>query len=69
MGYPMASTFGSFHPTITTGIVSNATGFAETPGEFQITAGINPGNSGGPIFNKFGKIVGVPLVELTNLWF
>ena len=59
MGYPMASTFGSFHPTITTGIVSNATGFAETPGEFQITAGINPGNSGGPIFNKFGKIVGV----------
>ena len=59
MGYPMASTFGSFHPTITTGIVSNAKGFGEMEGEFQITAKVHPGNSGGPIFDKQGAIVGV----------
>jgi len=59
MGYPMAFTLGTFHPTITKGIVSNELGFGETRGEFQITAKVHPGNSGGPIFNKFGRIVGV----------
>ena len=59
LGYPMASLFGSFHPSITEGIISNPLGFGENYSEFQITAKVNPGNSGGPIFNKFGKIVGI----------
>jgi len=59
MGYPMASIFGTFHPTITTGIASNPKGFGGQDGEFQMTAKINPGNSGGPIFNKYGEIVGL----------
>lgn len=59
MGYPMAFTFGAFHPTITTGIISNQLGFGETAGEMQITAEVNPGNSGGPVFNKYGEIIGV----------
>ena len=59
MGYPMASIFGSFHPTLTTGIVSNPKGFGGKEGEFQTTAKINPGNSGGPIFNIYGEIVGL----------
>ena len=59
MGYPMASIFGTFHPTITTGIASNPKGFGGQEGEFQMTAKINPGNSGGPIFNKYGEIVGL----------
>ena len=59
MGYPMSSIFGTFHPTITTGIVSNPLGFGGAEGQFQMTAKINPGNSGGPIFNRFGQIVGV----------
>ena len=59
IGYPMSSIFGSFHPTITEGIISNPLGFGERYGEFQITAKVNPGNSGGPIFDKYGKIVGI----------
>ena len=51
-------------PTITSGIVSNPFGFGEQPGEFQMTTKINPGNSGGPIFNEFGKIVGVATARL-----
>ncbi len=59
MGYPMSSIFGTFHPTITAGIVSNPLGFDGAEGEFQMTAKINPGTSGGPIFNKNGQIVGI----------
>ena len=66
LGYPMSAIFGSFHPTITTGIVSNPFGFGEQPGMFQMTTKINPGNSGGPIFNKFGKIVGVATAKLNQ---
>ena len=64
LGYPMSAIFGSFHPTITRGIVSNPYGFAEQQGEFQMTTKINPGNSGGPIFNEYGKIVGVATARL-----
>ena len=60
----MSAIFGSFHPTITSGIVSNPFGFGEQPGEFQMTTKINPGNSGGPIFNQFGKIVGLATARL-----
>ena len=66
MGYPMSAIFGSFHPTITTGIVSNPFGFGEQAGEFQMTTKINPGNSGGPVFNEFGKIVGVATARLNR---
>jgi len=66
IGYPIASLFGSFHPSITQGIISNPLGFDERNNEFQITAKINPGNSGGPIFNKFGKIVGIVTGKLDS---
>ena len=66
IGYPMSAIFGSFHPTITTGIVSNPFGFGEQEGEFQMTTKINPGNSGGPVFNEFGKIVGVATARLNR---
>ena len=59
LGYPISSLIGSFHPSITEGIISNPVGFEGKIEEFQITAKINPGNSGGPIINKFGKIVGI----------
>ena len=59
MGYPAAGLFGTFHPSITSGIISNPRGFGGKEGQFQMTAKINPGNSGGPIFNKFGEIVGL----------
>jgi S1-C subfamily serine protease len=64
LGYPMSAIFGSFHPTITSGIVSNPFGFGEQLGEFQMTTKINPGNSGGPIFNEYGKIVGIATARL-----
>ena len=66
MGYPMSSIFGTFHPTITAGIVSNPLGFGGTEGEFQMTAKINPGNSGGPIFNTNGQIVGIATGKLNK---
>ena len=66
MGYPMSSIFGTFHPTITAGIVSNPLGFGGMEGEFQMTAKINPGNSGGPIFNKNGQIVGIATGKLNK---
>ncbi len=59
IGYPISGIFGTFHPTITKGIVSNPLGFGETKGQFQITAKVNLGNSGGPVFNKYGQIVGI----------
>ncbi|MDA8855955.1 serine protease, partial [Alphaproteobacteria bacterium] len=59
IGYPAAGLFGTFHPSITSGIISNPRGFGGKEGEFQMTAKINPGNSGGPIFNKYGEIVGL----------
>ncbi len=34
MGYPMASIFETFHPTITTGIASNTKGFGGQEGAF-----------------------------------
>ena len=66
MGYPMSSIFGTFHPTITAGIVSNPLGFGGMEGEFQMTPKINPGNSGGPIFNKNGQIVGIATGKLNK---
>ena len=56
MGYPISSLIGSFHPSITEGIISNPVGFEGKIEEFQIIK-INPGNSGGPIINKFGKLL------------
>ena len=57
---------GSFHPSITEGIISNPVGFEGKIEEFQITAKINPGNSGGPIINKFGKLLESLQVKLTK---
>ena len=42
MGYPISSLIGSFHPSITEGIISNPVGFEGKIEEFQITAKINP---------------------------
>ena len=66
IGYPMASLFGSFHPSITEGIITNPFGFDEGNSEFQISAKINPGNSGGAIFNRFGQIVGIASGKLDS---
>ena len=42
LGYPISSLIGSFHPSITEGIISNPVGFEGKIEEFQITAKINP---------------------------
>ena len=51
--------------TITDGILS---GVRELDGieYLQITAPINPGNSGGPVFDKFGKVIGVATFTFRN---
>ncbi|MBZ0098207.1 MAG: S1C family serine protease, partial [Taibaiella sp.] len=41
------------------GMVSNLNGFKGEENKYTITASLQPGNSGGPIFDNYGRIVGV----------
>jgi len=61
IGYPgIGITFEQ--PTITQGIISKV--FDDEMGIFLTTAAINSGNSGGPLFNLYGKLVGVSFAAL-----
>ena len=66
MGFPLSNFFGAKHPIISSGIVSSAFGFGESPSQFQITAKMNKGNSGGPVFNRNGQVVGVAVSKLNK---
>ena len=66
MGFPLSNFFGAKHPIISSGIVSSAFGFGESPSQFQITAKMNKGNSGGPVFNRNGQVVGVAVAKLNK---
>jgi S1-C subfamily serine protease len=64
IGYP--GTVGdSVSSSITTGILSNKTSIAGIS-YHQTDAAINPGNSGGPVFDRFGKVIGIATLKETN---
>lgn len=59
-GYPL----GEKNIKFTTGVISgnqveHSIEFDRDISYMQISAAVNPGNSGGPLFNKYGKVIGV----------
>lgn len=58
MGYPMMQVMGS-EIKITDGIVSSKNGYQNDVTTYQISAPIQPGNSGGPMFDQYGRLVGI----------
>jgi serine protease Do len=69
MGFPMANYFGWQQPSLTEGIVSKASGMSDNPGTFLITSKINKGNSGGPIFDRYGRLIGVVVAKFDKTSF
>ena len=63
-GFPLLENLSS-QGNITTGVVSALTGLNDDLSTFQISAQIQPGNSGGPVFDRFGRVVGV-VVSMAN---
>jgi len=58
LGYPLTATMGD-EIKLTNGIVSAKSGFMGDITSYQITAAVQPGNSGGPLFDDFGRIIGI----------
>ena len=64
MGFPMAGILGWRKPSLTEGVVSKSSGLQDDPGTFLITSKMNKGNSGGPIFDRYGRLIGVAVAKL-----
>jgi serine protease Do len=64
MGYPLWFLLGSQTPSITSGLVSKISGLNDEPSMFQISAKVNKGNSGGPVFDRYGRLIGVTMGKL-----
>lgn len=64
MGYPLWFLLGSQTPSITSGLVSKISGLNDEPSMFQISAKVNKGNSGGPVFDSYGRLIGVTMGKL-----
>jgi S1-C subfamily serine protease len=64
MGYPLWFLLGSQTPSITNGLVSKISGLNDEPSMFQISAKVNKGNSGGPVFDSYGRLIGVTMGKL-----
>jgi S1-C subfamily serine protease len=52
--------------TETQGIVSNPSQQVQGSAHIQHTAAINPGNSGGPLIDRYGRVLGVNELSITN---
>lgn len=52
--------------TLSTGSVSNAWGNANTGGVLQTQIPLNPGGSGGPVFDRYGRVIGIVTAGLSD---
>lgn len=64
IGYPLWYLLGTNTPSIANGLVSKNYGMNDDPHMFQITAKVNKGNSGGPVFDAYGRLVGITTAKL-----
>ncbi len=62
-GYPLSFRL-SDEPKVSTGVVSSVDGIRNDLTQFQHSAPINPGNSGGPLFDGYGRVLGINVASL-----
>ena len=62
-GYPFSFRL-SDEPKVSTGVVSSVDGIRNDLTQFQHSAPINPGNSGGPLFDGYGRVLGIIVASL-----
>jgi serine protease Do len=65
IGFPLAGVLAS-SASVGQGVVSNAAGLDNDPRMFQISIPIQAGNSGSPLFDSFGRVVGIVTSTLNN---
>jgi S1-C subfamily serine protease len=64
-GFPLVGILGQ-SLSFTKGIVSSSDAFNKSGTHFTHTAPTQPGNSGGPIFDSYGRLVGVVVGKLND---
>ncbi len=62
IGHPAVGSQVLMH-TLTTGVVSSANQVLEGRSYVQTSAAVNPGNSGGPMFDPYGRVVGLIAIK------
>jgi len=65
IGFPLQSIL-STSASVGQGVVNNTSGIDNDPRMFQMSTPIQPGNSGGPLFDSYGKVVGIVTATLNN---
>ncbi len=67
LGFPQPSIQG-LEIKVTKGVISSGKGMNEDDTRFQIDTAVQPGNSGGPLCDKSGKLIGVVVARLNEIF-
>ena len=66
IGFPHVDIMGSSEK-FTSGSISAASGIGNDPRFYQITVPVQSGNSGGPLFDKYGRAIGIVSSKLNTI--